>query len=142
MNTGSMTSGRPAIGSWLWYGLGAETEELPGFVVMVSTGQFGQKQPIAARQWHSGFLPSCFQGVEFRSTGDPVMYVSNSNGVAQQNQRDVVDAVAKLNELNFRNSKDPEIASRISQYEMAFRMQTSVPNLMNISDEPQQILDL
>ncbi len=142
MNTGSMISGRPAMGSWLWYGLGAETEELPGFVVMVSTGQYGQKQPIAARQWHSGFLPSRFQGVEFRSTGDPVMYVSRPDGVAQQNQRDIVDAVSKLNELNARNSKDPEIASRISQYEMAFRMQTSVPNLMNIQDEPQHILDL
>ncbi len=80
MNTGSMISGRPAAGSWLLYGLGSETEELPGFVVMVSTGKFGQKQPIAARQWHSGFLPSRFQGVEFRSTGDPVLYVGNPPG--------------------------------------------------------------
>ena len=142
MNTGSMIAGRPAMGSWLWYGLGAETEELPGFVVMVSTGQFGQKQPIAGRQWHSGFLPSRFQGVEFRSTGDPVMYVSSPAGVARERQRDIVDAVGKLNEINSRNSKDPEIAARISQYEMAFRMQTSVPDLMDIRDEPQHVLDL
>ena len=142
MNTGSMISGRPAMGSWLWYGLGAETEELPGFVVMVSTGKYGQKQPIAARQWHSGFLPSRFQGVEFRSTGDPVMYVSSPDGVARQQQREIVDAVSKLNEINAQNSKDPEIASRISQYEMAFRMQTSVPNLMDVADEPQHVLDL
>ena len=142
MNTGSMISGRPAAGSWLLYGLGSETEELPGFVVMVSTGKFGQRQPIAARQWHSGFLPSRFQGVEFRSTGDPVLYVGNPKGVDVARQRDVVDAVQKLNRIENEAVDDPEIATRISQYEMAFRMQSSVPGLMDIHDEPQHVLDL
>jgi len=142
MNTGSMIAGRPAAGSWLNYGLGADTEELPGFVVMVSTGKYGQKQPIAARQWHSGFLPSRFQGVEFRSTGDPVLYVSNPAGVKVGQQRDVVDAVSRLNRLENEAVDDPEIATRISQYEMAFRMQSSVPELMDISSEPQHILDM
>ena len=142
MNTGSMIAGRPAAGSWLNYGLGADTDELPGFVVMVSTGKFGQKQPIAARQWHSGFLPSRFQGVEFRSIGDPVLYVSNPAGVDAGRQRDVVDAVARLNSLERETIDDPEIATRISQYEMAFRMQSSVPELMDIRNEPQNILDM
>jgi hypothetical protein len=142
MNTGSMIPGRPAMGSWLLYGLGAETENLPGFVVMVSTGNYGQKQPIAARQWHSGFLESKFQGVEFRSKGDPVMYVSRPNGVSAEQQRDVVDAVTALNQIEGAETGDPEIATRISQYEMAFRMQTSVPDLMDISQEPQHVLDL
>ncbi|WP_437222549.1 DUF1501 domain-containing protein [Planctomicrobium sp. SH661] len=142
MNTGSMIPGRPSAGSWLSYGLGAETEDLPGFVVMISTGKFGQKQPIAARQWHSGFLASRFQGVEFRSTGDPVLYVSNPKGVDLDRQRDVVKAVQKLNAIENEALHDPEIATRISQYEMAFRMQTSVPDLMNISQEPKHILEL
>jgi hypothetical protein len=147
MNTGSMIAGRPAMGSWLLYGLGAESQDLPGFVVMVSTGKFGQKQPIAARQWHSGFLPGRFQGVEFRATGDPVLYVGNPAGVTQSRQRDVVDAVQSLNELFDQSggpqaSNDPEVATRISQYELAFRMQTSVPKLVDISDEPQHVLDL
>ncbi len=142
MNTGSMISGRPAMGSWLWYGLGAESENLPGFVVMVSTGKFGQKQPIAARQWHSGFLPSRYQGVEFRSTGDPVLYVGRPNGIDSQRQRDVVDTVSDLNRLYEQESADTEVATRISQYEMAFRMQTSVPELMDVSQEPAHILEL
>jgi Protein of unknown function (DUF1501) len=141
MNTGSMIGGRPAMGSWLQYGLGSECENLPGFVVMVSTGKFGQKQPIAARQWHSGFLPSRFQGVEFRSMGDPVLYVSNPAGVTANRQRDVVDTVQQLNLLEQSNTADPEITTRISQYEMAFRMQTSVPELMNVIDEPQHVLE-
>jgi len=142
MNTGTMVAGRPAMGSWCQYGLGAETENLPGFVVMVSTGNFGQKQPIAARQWHSGFLPSRFQGVEFRSTGAPVLYVNRPPGVTAAQQRDVVDAVARMNSIEESISADPEIATRISQYEMAFKMQSSVPELMDVSDEPQHVLDL
>ncbi len=142
MNTGTMNAGRPAMGSWIQYGLGTETEDLPGFVVMVSTGKFGQKQPIAARQWHSGFLPSRFQGVEFRSTGDPVLYVRRPSGVSSAQQRDVVDAVAALNRLEAQRTADPEITTRISQYEMAFQMQASVPELMDIRDEPQHILEL
>jgi hypothetical protein len=142
MNTGSMISGRPAMGSWLLYGLGAESQNLPGFVVMVSTGKFGQSQPIAARQWHSGFLPSRYQGVEFRSTGSPVLYVNRPEGVSEQRQRDVVDAISELNRYEGQFNVDPEIETRISQYELAFRMQSSVPDLMNIQDEPQHVLDL
>ncbi len=142
MNTGTMNAGRPAMGSWLLYGLGAETDNLPGFVVMVSTGNYGQRQPIAARQWHSGFLPSRFQGVEFRSTGDPVLYVRSPDGVTDARQRDIVDAVQALNGIQNEVVQDPEIATRISQYEMAFRMQASVPDLMDVSQEPRHILDM
>ena len=142
MNTGTMTAGRPAMGSWLLYGLGAETENLPGFVVMVSTGKFGQRQPIAARQWHSGFLPSRFQGVEFRGTGDPVLYVSNPQGVNAKRQRDIIDAVQALNDRRGRLLDDPEVASRISQNEMAFRMQTSIPDLIDMKDEPANVLEM
>jgi hypothetical protein len=142
MNTGTMTAGRPAMGSWLLYGLGAETSSLPGFVVMVSTGRYGQRQPIAARQWHSGFLPGQFQGVEFRATGDPVLYVSNPKGVTTARQRDVVSAVQQLNQLGNARLDDPEIATRIAQYELAFRMQSSVPELMDVSREPKHVLDM
>jgi len=142
MNTGTTISGRPAMGSWLNYGLGSDNDNLPGFVVMMSTGKFGQAQPIAARQWHSGFLPSRFQGVEFRSKGDPVLYVRNPAGVTNDRQRDVVDAVQKLNALENTVVDDPEIATRINAYETAFRMQTSVPELMDISNEPKHILEM
>ena len=143
MNTGTTISGRPAMGSWLTYGLGSDSDNLPGFVVMTSLGKFGQAQPIAARQWHSGFLPSRFQGVEFRCKGDPVLYVRQPGRRRPTRQRDVVDAVQGA-QPPARTSivDDPEIATRISQYEMAFRMQTSVPELMDVSDEPEHILDL
>ena len=142
MNTGTTISGRPAMGSWLVYGLGSMSENLPGFVVLISTGKAGQQQPISARQWHSGFLPSRFQGVEFRSKGDPVLYVNSPSGVNTERQRDVVDAVQTLNRMQNSVVEDPEIATRISQYEMAFRMQTSVPELMDTSREPKEVLDL
>lgn len=142
MNTGSTIPGRPAMGSWLLYGLGSESENLPGFVVLTSLGRAGQAQPIAARQWHSGFLKSRFQGVEFRSTGDPVLYVTSPNGVDLAKQRDVVSAVQQLNQLQNRQVRDPEIETRIAQYEMAFRMQTSVPELMDVSNESQETMDL
>lgn len=142
MNTGTTISGRPAMGSWLQYGLGSESEDLPGFVVLTSTGRFGQAQPIAQRQWHSGFLPSRFQGVEFHSHGDPVLYVGNPGGVSVPQQRDVVHTVQALNRLHNRQVEDPEIQTRIAQYELAFRMQTSVPQLMDISSEPQSVLDM
>jgi hypothetical protein len=142
MNTGTTISGRPSMGSWIWYGLGAETDSLPGFVVMMSTGRSGQMQPIAARQWHSGFLPSQFQGVQFRSKGDPVLYVSNPDGVTKDQQRDIVDATQELNKLFDKQVDDPEIATRIAQYEMAFRMQSSVPELMDLSKETKETLDL
>ncbi|MBM4057859.1 MAG: DUF1501 domain-containing protein, partial [Planctomycetes bacterium] len=142
MNTGSMISGRPAAGSWLWYGLGNDAEDLPGFVVMVSTGKFGQSQPIASRQWHSGFLPSRFQGVEFRSKGDPVLYVNNPPGVSGVGQRQVVDAVSKLDSQRGELVDDPEVAARLAQYELAFRMQASVPGLVDLSDEPESTFSL
>lgn len=141
MNTGTSISGRPSMGSWVLYGLGCETENLPGFVVLTSAGG-GQNQPIAARQWHSGFLPSKFQGVKLHSVGDPVNYVNNPPGVTLDRQRDVVDTIEKLNSYRQDSVDDPEIATRISQYEMAFRMQSSVPDLVDFSDEPQHILDL
>jgi hypothetical protein len=142
MNTGTTISGRPAMGSWLWYGLGSDSDNLPGFVVLTSNGKFGQAQPIAARQWHSGFLPSRFQGVHFRSHGDPVLYLGSPKGVDGRRQRDVVDAVQSLNQLYERLVEDPEVNTRITQYEMAFRMQSSVPGLMDVSGEPKHILDL
>ncbi len=142
MNTGTTISGRPSMGSWVQYGLGSECEDLPGFVVLTSSGKFGQSQPIAARQWHSGFLPSRFQGVHFRSQGEAVHYVNNPGGVNAAQQRDVIDAVQALNKLQEPASGDPEIATRIAQYEMAFRMQTSVPGLMDVADETQETLDL
>ena len=141
MNTGTTISGRPSMGSWMLYGLGAETEDLPGYCVLISRGG-GQDQPVAARQWHAGFLPSRFQGVQLRSKGDPVLYVKRPGGVDADRQRDVVDAVQQLNQLQNAAVQDPEITTRISQYEMAFRMQMSVPELMDISKEPKGILDL
>ena len=141
MNTGTTISGRPSMGAWLTYGLGAETEQLPGFVVLTSVGG-GQNQPIASRQWHSGFLPSRFQGVPFHSKGDPVLYVKNPPGVTNERQRDIVSAVQSLNQFRNKTVADPEIATRISQYEMAFRMQTSVPDLVDISQETKETLDL
>ncbi len=142
MNTGTTISGRPAMGSWVTYGLGSDCDNLPGFVVLTSLGKFGQAQPIASRQWHSGFLPSRFQGVGFRSKGEPVLYVGRPAGVNGSQQRDVVDSVQALNRIYEEAVDDPEIATRISQYEMAFRMQTSVPELMDVSDEPAHILEM
>ena len=142
MNTGSMISGRPAAGSWLWYGLGTPAEDLPGFVVMVSTGGFGQSQPIASRQWHSGLLPSRFQGVEFRSKGDPVLYVKSPAGTTAGRQRDVIDTISRLDTLRGSVVGDPEIAARLAQYELAFQMQASVPDLVDLSDEPASTFDL
>jgi hypothetical protein len=141
MNTGTTISGRPAAGSWLWYGLGAEASDLPGFVVLTSSGRFGQAQPISARQWHSGFLPSRFQGVHFRGKGDAVLYINRPRGVNAERQRDVIDAVQALNRQHDRLTDDPEISTRVAQYEMAFKMQTSVPGLMDLSKEPQKVLD-
>jgi hypothetical protein len=141
MNTGTTISGRPAMGSWLVYGLGSASHNLPGFVVLTSNGKAGQAQPISARQWHSGFLPSRFQGVEFHSKGDPVLYVGSPHGVSAERQNDVVGAVNALNQLHSAAVDDPEIATRVAQYEMAFKMQASVPELMDISGELKHILD-
>lgn len=142
MNTGTSISGRPSMGSWLWYGLGAETDNLPGFVVLTSSGRGGQNQPIATRQWSSGFIPSKYQGVHFRSQGEPVLYLGNPSGVTAQRQRDVIDSVDALNQIHQDSVDDPEIATRISQYEMAFKMQSSVPALMDLKDESEETLKL
>ena len=142
MNTGTTISGRPSMGSWLTYGLGAETENLPGFVVLGSSGKYGQSQPIASRQWSAGFLPSRYQGVELRGKGEPVLYVSRPGGVSAGQQADVVGAVQALNKIEEGAIADPEIATRIAQYELAFKMQSSVPELVDLSNEPKEVLDL
>ena len=142
MNTGTQISGRPSMGSWAVYGLGTGSDDLPGFVVMTSKGKGGQGQPIAARQWHSGFLPGRFQGVHFRSAGDPVLYLGSPPGTGAEMQGDIVAAVQALDRDRNNLLDDPEISARISQYEVAFRMQASVPELTALSSEPQSVLDL
>ncbi len=141
MNTGTAISGRPSMGSWVNYGLGSEAEDLPGFVVMTSVGG-RNPQPIASRQWSSGFLPSRFQGVEFNSTGDPVHYVRNPDGVTSEHQRKLVNTITSLDRHRNKTINDPETDTRIAAYEMAFKMQASVPELMDVSREPQHILDM
>ena len=141
MNSGFRLPGRPSMGSWLLYGLGSESEDLPGFVVLTSEGG-SQSQPIAARQWSSGFLPSVYQGVKLSSAGEPVNYVRNPAGISRRMQGDVINAVSELNELQRSWTRDPEIATRIAQYELAFRMQMSVPELVDFSNEPQHVLEL
>ncbi len=141
MNTGSIIKGRPCMGSWLLYGLGAETQDLPGFIVLNSQGKFGL-QPISARQWSSGVLPSRFQGIQFQSRGDAVHYVGNPEGVCQSTQRQVIDEVRRMNGLLAEETRDPEIATRIAQYELAFKMQSSVPELTDFKNEPPAMLDL
>jgi hypothetical protein len=142
MNSGSIMTGRPSVGSWVLYGLGAETENLPGFVVLVSQGKGGQMQPIAARQWSAGILPSKFQGVRFNSVGDPVLYITNPRGVSTDMQHDSIQAINALNRLSDQSLHDPEIETRIAQYEMAFKMQSSVPGLLDMSAEPAQVWEM
>jgi hypothetical protein len=142
MNTGSQIAGRPSMGSWVTYGLGSEAADLPGFVVLTSLGKGGQNQPIAARQWSSGFLPSRYQGVQLRSKGDPVLYLTNPNGITRERQGADIHAINLLNAQHDALTGDPEIATRIAQYEMAFQMQASVPELMDVKDESPQTLDL
>ncbi|MCI0376020.1 MAG: DUF1501 domain-containing protein [Gemmataceae bacterium] len=142
MNTGTTISGRPAMGSWVYYGLGCDADDLPGFVVLTSTGRYGQSQPIAQRQWSAGLLPGRFAGIHLRGTGDPVLYLTTPQGVSPAQQGDVVNAVQELNRLHNNVVDDPEIATRIAQYEMAFRMQTSVPILRDFSGETQRTLDM
>ncbi|MDC0049728.1 DUF1501 domain-containing protein [Verrucomicrobia bacterium] len=141
MNTGTAISGRPSMGSWVNYGLGSETDELPGFVVLSSVGG-RNPQPIASRQWSSGFLPGRYQGVEFNSIGDPVNYLRNPKHVSRENQRRVVKAVKGLDQIRNESIKSDDINTRISAYEMAFRMQASIPELMDFSNEPKHIIDM
>ena len=143
IQTGSQLPGRPSTGAWLSYGLGSMNENLPCFVVLHSTvnGGFGG-QALYARLWGAGFLSTRHQGVSLRSTGDPVLYLSNPEGMSEGMRRRMLDELAKLNRHRYKEVGDPEIQSRIAQYEMAYRMQTSVPELADISDEPQHVLDM
>ena len=140
MNTGTSISGRPSMGAWVTYGLGSLNEDLPGFVVLTSEGG-RNPQPISSRQWGAGFLPSRHQGVQFFSQGDPVHYVRSAPGVNREQQRGFVETIGKLNRLRNERVANPEIDTRIAQYELAFRMQASVPELMDFSGEPEHVLD-
>jgi hypothetical protein len=141
MNTGSIIAARPSMGSWVLYGLGAETENLPGFVVLLSSGRGGQMQPIAARQWSAGVLPSKYQGVKLNSIGDPVLYIRTPEGMSADLQKKSIEAINALNRQRHAALDDPEIITRVAQYEMAFRMQASVPELMDMSNEPANVLE-
>ena len=137
LSCGKAELGRPTIGSWLLYGLGNASENLPGYVVLTA----GRGASGGSSNWSSGFLPSTYQGVPFRDKGDPVLYLSNPPGVSAENQRRTLDTIRRLNEMRFRSNPDPEIASRISQYELAFRMQSAAPELTDLSNETQAALD-
>jgi hypothetical protein len=139
--TGFQLAGRPSLGSWLSYGLGSENKDLPAFIVMVSLGRNGGDQPLYDRLWGSGFLPSQYQGVKFHNGPDPVLYLSNPPGINQQVRRKFLDDLAELNQINAKEYGDPEILSRVAQYEMAYRMQTSVPELTDLSKESEKTLD-
>ena len=141
IQTGFQQPGRPCFGSWLSYGLGSANENLPGFIVMISNGKESD-QPLYTRLWGSGFLPSEHQGVQFRGVGDPVLFLSNPPGVSSAARRRMLDGMAKLNTKQYEAFADPEINTRIAQYEMAYRMQTSVPELTDVSKEPENVLEL
>ena len=140
IQTGSQFPGRPSIGSWIDYGLGSENENLPAFIVLVSKNQGGQ--PLYARLWGNGFLPSQHQGVQFRSGKDPVLYLSNPPGIDREDRAHQLDILRQLQEGQYEKFQDPEIEARIAQYEMAFRMQASVPEITDTSEEPEYIFDL
>ena len=143
IQTGSQQPGRPSMGSWVSYGLGSENQNLPAFVVLISqSSAINVDQPLFSRLWGSGFLPSNYQGVNFRASGDPVLYLSDPPGVSKDTRRRMLDSVSKLNSLNSKAYGDPEIETRISQYEMAYRMQTSVPELMDLSKEPEHVFEM
>lgn len=141
MNTGSIIPGRPSMGSWVLYGLGSMSQNLPGYVVLTSVGG-GQSQPIAARQWSSGFLPGHLQGVEFQSAGSPVHYVNNPAGITTGSQEDLIKTINEMNELKSQSAHHPDIKTRIEQYELAFRMQGAVPKLMDASGESKKTLEM
>ncbi|MHB8519549.1 MAG: DUF1501 domain-containing protein [Limisphaerales bacterium] len=141
IQTGSQQPGRPCMGAWMSYGLGSANKNLPTFIVMISNGK-DSDQPLYQRLWSAGFLASEYQGVQFRAGSDPVLYLSNPPGVDAETRRQMLDGLAKLNSTQYSAFADPEINTRISQYEMAFRMQTSVPELTDVSKEPQSVLDL
>jgi hypothetical protein len=141
--TGTQLTGRPSIGAWLSYGLGTENQDLPAFVALVSQGTGNPNdQPLYDRLWGSGFLPTKHQGIKFRSSGDPVMNLSNPPGIDNSTRRRILDDLTQLNQLGLDKYADPEISTRIAQYELAYRMQTSVPELVDVSDEPAHVMDL
>jgi len=140
LQTGSQIAGRPSMGAWMSYGLGSENKDLPGFVVMVTQGTGGQ--PLYDRLWGSGFLQTKYQGVKFRSVGDPVLHLTDPQGYKRETRRHYLDALNELNQMKLDEFGDPEIATRISQYEMAFRMQASVPELTDLSKEPESTFEL
>jgi hypothetical protein len=140
--TGFQLAGRPSMGAWLSYGLGSENNDLPAFVAMVSQGTARTDQPLYDRLWGSGFLPTQYQGVKFRSEGDPVLYLSNPSGINDRVRRRILDDLARLNQLKLAELGDPEIRTRIEQYEMAYRMQSSVPELVNVSDEAEHVFEM
>jgi hypothetical protein len=143
IQTGSQIPGRPSMGAWTSYGIGSPNENLPSFVVLVSRLSGGaQPQALFSRLWGSGFLPTRHQGVSLRSSGDPVLYLSDPAGVDKETRRKMLDGLAELNQQRYTEMGDPEIVSRIAQYEMAFKMQTSVPELTDISNEPKEVLDM
>jgi len=143
MTTGAQLAGRPSLGAWLSYGLGSENRDLPAFVAMISRGSGRpEDQPLYDRLWGSGFLPSRHQGVKFRSQGDPVLHLSNPAGIDSGRRRDMLDDIVSLNAVRREAVGDPEIDTRIAQYELAFRMQSAVPELVDISSEPRHVLDL
>jgi hypothetical protein len=143
IQTGSQIAGRPCFGSWVSYGLGCETDDLPAIVVMISRGTRRKvDQPLYDRLWGSGFLPTAYQGVKFRSEGDPVLYLSNPPGIDADRRRGMLDDIRQLNEINEKQFGDPEIVTRIRQYEMSYRMQTSVPELTDLSKEPASTFEL
>jgi hypothetical protein len=138
--TGSQLAGRPSMGAWLSYGLGSANENLPAFVVLISKDRIDQ--PLYARLWGNGFLPSIHQGVQFRSGKDPVLYLKNPDGISSVARRKMLDRLAELHAIEYQELGDPEINARVAQYEMAYRMQTSVPEVMDVSSEPQATFDL
>ena len=138
--TGNQVAGRPSIGAWLNYGLGSDNENLPSFVVLITKGK--TDQPLYSRLWGSGFLPARYQGVQFRSGKEPVLYLDNPPGISSSSRRSMLDRLQELHSLEQSNTLDPELVTRIAQYEMAFRMQSSVPEVTDVSSEPEHIFDL
>jgi hypothetical protein len=140
--TGHHLTGRPSIGSWFSYGLGSSNRDLPDFLVLISRMKRGSDQPLYDHYWGSGFLPSVYQGVKLRSAKDPVLYLRDPDGLPRHLRRNMLDGLGELNQLRFEQTHDPEIETRIQQYEMAYRMQASVPELTDVSDEPESTFEL
>ena len=141
INTGTQQLGHPSMGAWLNYGLGSPTDNLPGYIVMISKGR-GGSQALYSRLWGSGFLPSKYQGVKFRSSGEPVLFLNNPPGIDRDSRRAILDSIRDVNAAKFAETRDAEIQTRIAQYEMAFRMQASVPELTDLKSEPEHVYEL